>query len=112
MIAPVGQPSRHAECVQCLQTSELISQRNCSSSTAAADSPSELTRRGFCCSMNATCLHVFAPSPPLLSYDVPPKTSPSSGTRFHSLQATSHALQPMQSVVSVKNPIRGCASAP
>src|SRR3954447_26918487 len=28
----------------------------------------------------------------------------SAGNPFHSLQATSHALQPMQSVVSVKNP--------
>jgi hypothetical protein len=34
---------------------------------------------------------------------------PSWGTRFHSLQATSQALQPMQIEVSVKNPIRGRA---
>ena len=32
---------------------------------------------------------------------------PSCGTPFHSLQATSHALQPMQIEVSVKNPLRG-----
>src|SRR4051794_13266615 len=37
---------------------------------------------------------------------MPVKLSPSSGTRFHSLQATSHALQPMHTDVSVKNPIR------
>src|ERR1700730_8338810 len=43
---------------------------------------------------------------------MPVKLRPSSGTSFHSLQATSHALQPMQTEVSVKNPIRGWASAP
>ena len=32
---------------------------------------------------------------------------PSSGMPFHSLQATSQALQPMQIEVSVKNPTRG-----
>ncbi|GIJ76482.1 hypothetical protein Xph01_09140 [Micromonospora phaseoli] len=32
------------------------------------------------------------------------------GTPFHSLQATSHALQPMQTLVSVKKPILGGAS--
>ncbi len=35
-----------------------------------------------------------------------------SGTSFHSLQATSHALQPMQIDVSVKNPTRSRVSAP
>ena len=34
------------------------------------------------------------------------KSRPSSGTSFHSLQATSHALQPMQIDVSVKKPTR------
>jgi hypothetical protein len=34
------------------------------------------------------------------------------GTWFHSLQATSQALQPMQTLVSVKNPTRGLASSP
>src|SRR6478672_5432659 len=32
---------------------------------------------------------------------------PSSGTAFHSLQATSQALHPMHTEVSVKKPIRG-----
>ena len=32
------------------------------------------------------------------------KWSPSAGSWFHCLHATSHALQPMQSEVSVKNP--------
>ena len=38
--------------------------------------------------------------------------SPESGTWFHSLHATSQALQPMHTEVSVKKPIRGCASSP
>src|SRR5215472_4379699 len=57
--------------------------------------------------MNATCRQVEAPSPTELSYDIPVSSSPSSGTAFHSLQATSQALQPMQTDVSVKKPIRG-----
>src|SRR5687768_8665984 len=36
---------------------------------------------------------------------------PSSGTPFHSLQATSHALQPMHTLVSVKNPLRAGGSS-
>src|SRR4051794_40418051 len=35
---------------------------------------------------------------------------PSSGTWFQVLQATSHALHPMHTLVSVKNPIRGGCS--
>jgi hypothetical protein len=35
---------------------------------------------------------------------------PSSGTAFQVLQATSHALHPMQTDVSVKNPTRGGCS--
>src|SRR4051812_38300646 len=60
--------------------------------------------------MKATWRHVSAPSPRVLSYDIPLNTSPSSGMPFHSLQATSHALQPMHTLVSVKNPTR-CASS-
>src|SRR5438105_12054708 len=104
--APVGQTSRQAACVQCLQTSELISQRRTSSL------PSSAERAGFCCSTKATWRHVFAPSSEVLSYDSPVQTRPSSGTRFHSLHATSQALQPMQIDVSVKKPIRSFASAP
>src|SRR5207302_10913893 len=102
--APVGQTSRQPACVQCLQTSDSISQRKsclrCFSGSGAS------------CSMKATCRQVFALSSPELSYELPVQTSPSSGTRFHSLQATSHALQPMQTDVSVKKPTRGCASRP
>ena len=43
-----------------------------------------------------------------MSYDVPSRSKPSAGSWFHSLQATSQALQPMHTDVSVKNPIRGC----
>jgi hypothetical protein len=56
--------------------------------------------------MNATCRHEFAPSEPVLSNDIPSRSSPSSGTAFHVLHATSQALQPMQTEVSVKNPTR------
>ena len=62
------------------------------------------------CSMNATCRQVDAPSAPVLSYDIPSRSKPSSGTSFHCLQATSQALQPMQIDVSVKNPLRGGCS--
>src|SRR6187551_1130147 len=93
--APVGHTSRQAACVQCLQTSDDMSHRS-----------------GSLCSTKATCRHVFAPSSEVLSYDSPVQTSPSSGTRFHSLQATSQALQPMQTEVSVKKPMRSFASSP
>src|SRR5919204_3295121 len=93
--APVGHTSRQAASVQCLHTSLDISHRI-----------------GLRCSINATCRHEFAPSVEVLSYDSPVQTSPSSGTWFHSLHATSQALQPMQIDVSVKNPTRGFASAP
>ena len=56
--------------------------------------------------MNATCRQVDALKPTVLSYDIPDRLSPSSGTAFHSLQATSQALQPMQTDVSVKKPTR------
>ena len=71
-------------------------------SSAAVGAPS-----GRSCSMKATCRQEFASSMPVLSNDMPSRSSPSSGTAFHSLHATSHALQPMQTLVSVKNPIRG-----
>ena len=62
--------------------------------------------------MKATCRQVSAPRPRVLSYDLPVNPCIESGIRFHSLHATSHALQPMHSVVSVKKPIRGLASSP
>ena len=62
---------------------------------------------GLRCSMNATCRQVSAPSAPVLSYDVPSRSRSVLGDPFHSLQATSQALQPMQIEVSVKKPLRG-----
>src|ERR671934_1070540 len=97
---PVGQTSRHAACVQCLQTSELINHRNASVSPVSALAASPSSRSGSFCSTNATWRQVFAPRVEVLSYDSPVQTMPSSGTRFHSLQATSQALQPMQIDVS------------
>ena len=57
--------------------------------------------------MKATCRQVEAPRATVLSYDIPDRLMPSSGTAFHSLQATSHALHPMHTDVSVKKPSRG-----
>ena len=95
--APVGHTSRQADSVQCLQTSLAISHR-----TPAAPSPAA----GTGCSMNATWRQVEAPRPTVLSYDMPVRLSPSAGTAFHSLHATSQALQPMHTEVSVKKPSR------
>jgi hypothetical protein len=67
---------------------------------------------GLRCSTKATWRQVSAPRARVLSYDSPVKPWLEAGTRFHSLQATSQALQPMHTEVSVKKPIRGCASAP
>src|SRR4051794_28686285 len=101
--APVGHTSRHGAVVQCLHTSEDMSQRMPSSSAGFAG-----TARS--CSMKATCRHVSELSRPVLSYDCALKPKSSVGSWFHSLHATSHALQPMHSDVSVKKPIRGWAS--
>ncbi len=63
---------------------------------------------GTRCSMNATWRHEFAPRSPVLSWDIPNRSTRSvAGTPFHCLHATSQALQPMQTEVSVKNPMRG-----
>ena len=107
-IAPVGQTSRQAACVQCLHTSEDISQRKPSSSRWKFVS---WPPAGARCSTNATWRQVSAPRPPVLSCDRPVQFRPSSGTSFHSLHATSHALQPMHTDVSVKKPIRGGCSS-
>src|SRR4051812_20659962 len=98
-IAPVGQTSRQPACVQCLHTSDDMSHRT----------PSPPSLPATVCSTNATCRHVSALRPPVLSYDHASRSKPSVGTSFHSLHATSHALQPMHNVVSVKNPTRSCS---
>src|SRR5690242_3067969 len=94
IIAPVGQASRQPACVQCLHTSLIIDQRS-------------LTPCGSICtfSTNATCRHVVPERWTVLSYDMPVNAKPSDGNSFHCLHATSHALQPMHSVVSVKKPV-------
>src|SRR4051794_1854777 len=101
--APVGHTSRHGAVVQCLHTSEDMSHRMpCSSAGRSAT--------GRRCSMNATWRHVSELRRAVLTYDWALKPKSSVGSWFHSLHATSQALQPMHSDVSVKNPIRGCAS--
>src|SRR2546430_11227396 len=97
--APVGHTSRQAARVQCLQTSELMSHRS-------PLSPFPMVFWG--CSTKATWRQRLAPRRSELSYDVARNPLRSSGTSFHSLQATSQALHPMQIDVSVKNPTRGC----
>src|SRR5437868_13124923 len=66
--APVGQTSRQAAWVQCLQTSEDMSHRSPSSPSS--------TRIGLSCSTNATWRHVSEPRAEVLSYDSPVHVSP------------------------------------
>src|SRR5438045_8928246 len=87
--APVGQTSRQAACVQCLQTSELISQRS-ESPFSSAWSPSR--RTGARCSMKATCLHAYGPSCSVLSYELPLHLTPCCGIPFHYLHGPLAAL--------------------
>src|SRR5262249_21367016 len=80
--------------------------------TPPASPPSPASASGLAtrCSMKATWRQVSAPRPSVLSYDMPVNCRPSSGTWFHSLQATSQALHPMHTDVSVKKPTRGGGS--
>ncbi len=68
---PVGHTSRQAASVQCLHTSEAISQRKSGrsrpASAAASGSPLSWWPSRTGCSMNATWRHVLAPSAPVLS---------------------------------------------
>src|SRR5262249_38843860 len=96
-IAPVGQASRQPAFSQCLQTSEWNSQGALSARCAGATGSERST--------NCTCRQVEWESSIVLSYERPLQRNPSPGTSFHSLQATSQALQPMQSVESVKKPV-------
>ncbi len=94
MIAPVGQTSMQLACWQCLQTSDIISQ--------ALPWPAWNVSSGTL-SMNCTCRQFWESRLPVLSKPSP-KDGSFPGSWFHSLQATSQALQPMQTLVSVKNP--------
>src|SRR5436190_18317432 len=97
-IEPVGHASRQPAFSQCLQTSD---------EKAHAARVGALPPWPACGwpSTNLTWRHVEWPRASVLSYDLPLHSRPSSGTSFHSLHATSHALQPMQSVESVKKPV-------
>src|SRR5437763_16680426 len=98
MIEPVGHDSRHPAFSQCLQTSD----ENSHVIPCGAFPPRPISG---CRSTNLTWRHVEWPSETVLSYESPLQWKPSSGTSFHSLHATSHALHPMQTVASVKNPV-------
>src|SRR5437868_6503211 len=98
MIEPVGHDSRQPAFSQCLQTSE----ENSHTIRSGALPP-----RPVCGvrSTNLTWRQVEWPRARVLSYELPLQRKPSCGTSFHSLHATSHALQPMQRVESVKKPV-------
>src|SRR6202012_3738683 len=101
--APVGHTSRQPASEQCLHTSLDISQRSASDSGPSSGPLGPGSGGpGAICSMKATCRQVVPLRPTVLSNDMPDRLSPSSGTSFHSLHATSQALQPMQTEVSVK----------
>src|ERR1700759_5503885 len=132
--APAGKPPGPPASEQCLHTSLDISQRMgpssgplgvlldcrglwacCGPGSGGVGGPVRglVGGPGAICSMKATWRQVVPLRPTVLSNDMPDRFSPSSGTAFHSLQATSQALHPMQTEVSVKNPIRGgCSSQP
>src|ERR687893_1507970 len=99
MIDPVGHTSMQLACWQCLQTSDMIRK--------ALPLPSPIVSSGTL-SMNLTWRQVEPFSSPVLSRLWPrnPSSSSFSGSPFHSLHATSHALHPMQTLVSVKKPNR------
>ena len=61
--------------------------------------------------LTGTWRHVECPRLAVLSYENPVNANPSSGTPFHSLHATSQALQPMHSVVSVRKAVTGMGHA-
>src|SRR5918995_1307799 len=97
MIAPVGQTSMQLACLQCLHTSDMRRK--------ALPLPSAIVSSGTL-SRNFTWRQVEPFSSPVLSRLWPrnPSSSSFSGSWFHSLHATSHALHPMQTLVSVKKP--------
>src|SRR5256885_1623564 len=100
-IALVGQTSAHDACWQCLQTSDIISQAWPLPTVVEAVRCASFSR-------NLTCRQFSASSWPVLSKLSARNTGGSPESSFHSLQATSQALQPMQTLVSVKNPF-ACA---
>src|SRR5689334_16265566 len=102
--APVGHASMQPAFVQCLQTSDMNSHDVSDASSTRSMSA------GLDVSTKRTCRQVDADSRPVLSYERPASIEPPSATRsFHCLHATSHALQPMHVVVSVKKPMRSAS---
>src|SRR5262249_41803566 len=95
-IDPVGQASRQPACSQCLQTSETNDHDTCSPELPP-------TPNAVSISTKAASRHVEWPGCRVLSYERPVHSKPSAGTWLYSLHATSHALQPMQRVESVRN---------
>src|SRR5712692_577655 len=95
MMAPVGQTSMQLACLQCLQTSDIISH--------ALPLPVVSDWSGTC-STNFTWRQFWASSVPVLSKLSARKVGLSPWSWFHSLQATSQALHPMHTLVSVKKP--------
>ena len=61
---------------------------------------------------HAGMVQVVPDSVRVLSYELPDHSIPCCGITFHSLHATSQALQPTQTEVSVKKPTRSFASGP
>src|SRR3954453_1458650 len=112
MSAPVGHASRQPAWVQCLHTSDMNSQlpgsrRSQSWLPSRTGGIAGSSGSGASVSTKRTWRHVFAPSDAVWSYEPPLRNSaPSEGRSFHCLHATSHALQPMHTVVSVKKPMR------
>src|SRR5215207_6773457 len=107
MIAPVGHTSRQPARTQCLHTSLIISHR------LPCRKPF-ISRLTGSCSMKRTCRQSSAFRCPVLSYELPVSSVAPlfcAGSSFHSWHATWHALQPMQTVVSVKNPLAMHASS-
>src|SRR5205807_9829470 len=91
-----GHTSSHEACCQCLQTSDIISQ--------ACPLPAVVDAvRCASFSMNFTWRQFSASSLPVLSKLSARNAGALPASWFHSLQATSQALQPMQTLVSVKN---------
>src|SRR2546430_4359276 len=95
MIAPVGHASTQLACLQCLQTSDIIS--------PAAPLPVVADSSGTS-SMNFTWRQFWASSEPVLSKLSARKLGLSPWSWFRSLHATSQALHPMHTLVSVKKP--------
>src|SRR5207245_10004028 len=98
----VGHTSTQLALRQCLQTSLIISHA-CPPAIGVGVMTTPLL--SGICSMNSTCRQFCASSCPVLSKLSRRSSGLLPSSWFHSLHATSHALQPIQIDVSVKKPI-------